>query len=181
MKLYFANLQKYNEGFLDGQWFDLEDYTSVDDLMTDVQRQVLHQRDNSEGEPEFEYGISQEEWAIHDYDAPFTVSEYTSIQDIDTMISFSNLDEDDQLKAAYLHSMGYCKDLADCIDSVDRVTIHKNMSMLDLAYQRIDDEGYLGEIPKALTYYIDYKAYARDIKINESIGEEEGNLYEVYF
>ena len=133
IRLYFANLQKYHEGFLDGKWYDLEDYTDIDGLMRDVAIDVLHQNLNEDGEPFFEYGISQEEWAIHDYEAPFKVTEYESISSIEAMIAFCLLDEDEQDKASYLYDNGHWGTLQESIDHTDDVIFYKGMTLEDVA------------------------------------------------
>ena len=60
MQVYIANLGKYNEGELVGAWFTFPiDFEEVKEKI----------------------GLNDEyeEYAIHDYELPFTVDEYTSI------------------------------------------------------------------------------------------------------
>ena len=62
MQVYIANLGKYNEGELVGAWFTFPiDFEEVKEKI----------------------GLNDEyeEYAIHDYELPFTVDEYTSIGD----------------------------------------------------------------------------------------------------
>ena len=68
MRIYVANLGAYNNGELKGEWFDL----SV--VMEEVFQSVFdeHELDES-GQP---YG----DYAIHDYELPFEINEYTSIE-----------------------------------------------------------------------------------------------------
>lgn len=63
MRVYIANLGKYNEGELVGEWF-----TPPIDL--DNVKEVIGLND--------EY----EEYAIHDYELPFEIDEYTSIDEV---------------------------------------------------------------------------------------------------
>ncbi len=66
MQVYVANLGKYNEGELVGAWFtppiDIED---------------MKERIGLNGE--------YEEYAIHDYELPFDVGEYTPISEINRL------------------------------------------------------------------------------------------------
>ena len=66
MKVYIANLGKYNEGELVGAWFtppiDIEEVKEVIGL-------------NGE----------YEEYAIHDYELPFEIGEYESIEEINRL------------------------------------------------------------------------------------------------
>lgn len=178
IKLYFENLEQYNNGTLDGKWFDLGDYTDINDLMDDVKRQVLHQRNDDNGYPIFEYGISQEEWAIHDYEAPFQVSEYEGIDTISAMINFCNLDEYDQKKAAYLFDNGHYSKLSDCIDNVNEVTFYEGMTLEDVAEELVDD-GCFGNIPDSIKNYIDYAAIARDLGC-DGYDECKDGVFEVH-
>ena len=63
MQVYIANLGKYNEGELVGAWFTFPiDFEEVKEKI----------------------GLNDEyeEYAIHDYELPFTVDEYTSIGEL---------------------------------------------------------------------------------------------------
>ena len=63
MRIYIANLGKYNEGELVGAWF-----TPPVDFEEVKERISLND----------EY----EEYAIHDYELPFEIDEYTPIEEI---------------------------------------------------------------------------------------------------
>src|SRR4051812_33842011 len=77
LQLYIANLGKYNEGFLVGEWFTLP----VD--FEEVAEQI---------------GLNEvyEEYAIHDYEAPFKISEHASLETLNDvanrMASLSDLE-----------------------------------------------------------------------------------------
>lgn len=163
IRLYFANLAAYNNGILDGKWYDLEDYTCVEDLMRTVQIEVLHQRLGEDGEPHFEYGVSEEEYAIHDYEAPFKVSEYTGLAEIAAMLEWCLLDEYEQNKATYLYDNNHYETLQQCLDNLDDCDLYSHMTLKDLAYERVD-EGYYGEIPESLKYHIDYDSIVREME-----------------
>lgn len=70
MRVYIANLGKYNEGELVGDWFAL--LIDWDDLKERIGL-------NSE----------YEEYAIHDWELPFEISEYTSIEEINLLCSMA--------------------------------------------------------------------------------------------
>lgn len=150
IRLYFANLNAYNNGILQGKWYDLEDYTTVEDLMNDVEQQVC------------EGSFNFNEYAIHDYEAPFKVSEYESCQDIQAMIEYCNLNEDEQIKAGYLFDNGNYSNLQDCIDNTDNCTFYQGMTLIEVAEEMVD-EGLFGEIADSIKNYIDYDAITRDL------------------
>ena len=67
MQVYIANLGKYNEGELVGAWFTFPiDFEEVKEKI----------------------GLNDEyeEYAIHDYELPFTVDEYTSIGELNRLM-----------------------------------------------------------------------------------------------
>ena len=61
MQIYIADLQAYNSGYLKGEWIKLP--TEEDD----IQDAILRQSQNV-----------QSDFAIHDWELPFEISEYTN-------------------------------------------------------------------------------------------------------
>ena len=164
IKLYFANLNAYNNGILQGKWYDLEDYTDVESLMEDVEKEVCN--------GSFNYN----EYAIHDYEAPFKVSEYTGSQEIEAMINFCNLDEYARIKAAYLYDNNNYSELQDCIDNIDAVSFYQGMTLEDVAEELVQ-EGCFGDIPESIRNYIDYEAIARDLGFDGYNETSEGVFF----
>ena len=66
MRVYIANLGKYNEGELIGDWF-----TPPVDYDEMAERIGLNDR--------------YEEYAIHDYELPFEIDEYTPIEEVNRL------------------------------------------------------------------------------------------------
>lgn len=76
MKVYIANLGKYNEGELVGEWFDLPvDMDEVYEIVFEP-----HELDKN-GQPLGDY-------AIHDYELPFEISEHESIQNLNEVAEY---------------------------------------------------------------------------------------------
>lgn len=75
MQVYIANLGKYNEGELVGEWFTLP----ID--FENVKKRI---------------GLNDEyeEYAIHDYELPFAICEYTSINKINRLCEMTEEIED---------------------------------------------------------------------------------------
>ena len=61
MQIYIADLQAYNSGYLKGEWIKLP--TEEDD----IQDAILRQSQNG-----------QSDFAIHDWELPFEINEYTN-------------------------------------------------------------------------------------------------------
>lgn len=63
MQIYISNLGKYNEGELSGAWF----HPPIN--MEEMKEKIV-------------LNDEYEEYAIHDYDLPFNINEYTPIHEI---------------------------------------------------------------------------------------------------
>ena len=146
MRVYIANLGKYVEGELVGAWFTVP-------VNPDEVRERIGLND--------EY----EEYAIHDYELPFEISEYTPIEEVNHLCEMVwELPEDIQ---------DVFPELLRCFNSVKELCSHADdiihypgcEDMIAVAHYLIDECGVFGEIPDKLVYYVDYEAYARDLEI----------------
>jgi len=57
------------------------------------------------------------------------------------------------------------------LESLDTDGIIYNLSVVDYAYEYINDSGVLNTIPESLQIYFDYESLARDLEINGSVYE----------
>lgn len=148
MQVYIANLGKYNEGELVGAWF-----TPPIDYEEMAERIGL---DN-------EY----EEYAIHDYELPFEISEYTSIAEINRLCeAIQELDGSpilDELKEIQMMWFGSLEELLDAKDDIHCYTDCDSME--DVAMYIVEETGQFGEVPENLQGYIDYQSLGRDMEI----------------
>ncbi|MGX4601436.1 antirestriction protein ArdA [Faecalimicrobium sp. JNUCC 81] len=151
MRVYIANLGKYNEGELVGDWFTPP--IDWDDLKERIGL-------NSE----------YEEYAIHDWELPFDISEYTSIEDINRLCSMAEeLESMDIGEALRDIQNAFFSSFQELYDNKDDIICYPECDdMTDVAYYLIDECGSLGEIPSSIQSYIDYEAYGRDLEINGS-------------
>ena len=78
MKIYLTDLNKYNEGYLVGEWIQLScDCTYLNLIINEL---------TSNGETDY---------AIHDYELPFSITEYTNPHKINNLCKhLYNLDTD---------------------------------------------------------------------------------------
>lgn len=158
MRVYIANLGKYNEGELIGNWF-----TPPVDYDEMAERIGLNDQ--------------YEEYAIHDYELPFDIERYTSIEEIN-------------IKCAMVAELEYtlCEVVGDLLCrfcNVEELCEHKDDiiqypcdNIVDVAYHLIDECGFLGEIPDRLSNYIDYEAFARDIDLEGCFIETRYGVFE---
>jgi antirestriction protein len=149
-RLYVACLASYNAGTLHGAWIDV---TTPDEIWTQVS--AMLRASPEEG---------AEEWSIHDFEgfegAP--VSEYASFEDVCALADF--IVEHGALGAKVFRHVGEELDLA--IASFDDYAgAYKDAA--HFAEEITRETGT--EIPKALEYYIDWEAMARDMVLNGEI------------
>lgn len=138
IKIYVASLAKYNEGRLVGAWINLP----ADDLWEQVEEMLA----------------GDEEWAIHDYEAPFNISEY---ENLDELNEAAELDEDYDLpRLAYLVDQGYDLDYA--LEHYEDVTFYPNMNLEDVAVSLVE-EGIFGTISQSVLIYFDFEKLGRDL------------------
>ena len=148
IKIYVADLAKYNEGTLHGKWITLPN----EHLWNEVQEMLG----------------SNEEWAIHDYEAPFNISEYEDLDKLNTIAEkYQELDDQDIKKINYLiDNNGSTFDEA--IEKYEDVDLYEDMSLEDMAYELVEN-GCFGEINPTIANYIDYEAIARDLSFDYTV------------
>lgn len=175
-KIYLTNLGKYNEGELIGEWVDLP---ATDDELEEVKARI-----GISDEPD-ENGIYYEEYFITDYenDYGYKVDEYEDL-DILNQIAEQLEDLDEEQKDA-VHAYTECVD--DDIDrAVEAVTngdyrvYYDCNDMSDVAYEVVQECGYLEQMPENLRNYFDYEAFGRDLDIEGTFTYYNGNYYEFY-
>ncbi len=160
IRIYIANLGKYNEGELVGEWIDLPaTEEELEELF--VRIKVAHYDEDGEYVPYYEEdGIIYEEVAIHDYETTISglnIGEWDNIDELNELAE-SLEDADIEIIEAIIEATG-C-DLQEAIDKQDDVTFYGNMSLLDVAYE-IVEECY--DLPEIAQRYFDYEAFARDL------------------
>lgn len=156
MKIFLTNLGKYNEGELIGEWVDLP--VSQEEL----QKVFDHIGINEE----------YEEYFITDYECDFyKVGEYDDLDelnDIAEQIEELNEEESDIVKSL-ISELGYTLEEAiDKVNSGDYRTYNDCDDMEDVAYQVVEECGYLDNVPDDVARYFDYESFGRDLGIEGS-------------
>lgn len=142
-RVYIACLASYNDGRLFGQWMDVD---------SDLHENIAAMLEASPVR-------GAEEWAIHDYELPFTIGEY---EDIDSLVErVEDLESlSDYERAGYeayldYYSTGTVEQFRDAYQGAYRTP-------LEFTESYVDDMGVLDEVPEGLRYYFDMEAYSRD-------------------
>lgn len=153
MRIYVANLAKYNDGHLVGLWIDLP--TDTEHLQKQI-TSILG---------------SDEEYAIHDYEAPFNIPEYS---DPFQLNQIAELDSYDLARFAYLATEGYDWDYG--LEHYDEVVFYEGMRLTDVASDLLE-EGCFGEIPESIKYFIDIDLVANALSIDGYLETDKGTYF----
>lgn len=174
LKLYIANLGKYNEGYLVGDWITLP-YTQ-DELNYLFVKIGLGYYDRLNG-GEYVHGLHvggcvYEEFAIHDVDTDISalyrsIGEYDNLDRLNEVAELlEGLDEHDQKKVESIMEWGTESNFIDAVENMDNYVLYEDInSEEDLGYYWLEESGCC-EIPEHLRYYIDYEKFGRDMSIN---------------
>lgn len=89
-RIYVASLSDYNNGRLEGKWFDFDDYSDASELMGAITEML------DEITKKYNDGEEREEWAVHDYEyIPSTLAtEYMGERDFQTIYDIIEASEE---------------------------------------------------------------------------------------
>ncbi|MCJ7842634.1 antirestriction protein ArdA [Lederbergia sp. NSJ-179] len=148
MRVYISNLGKYNEGELVGDWFT-----------PPINMEEVKERIGLNGD--------YEEIAIHDYELPFEIDEYTPINEINRLCAMIEEIQGTPIYHELKAMIGYWfSDLEELLENVDDIICYSDChSMEDVARYFVEETGLLGEVPTNLQSYIDYYAFGRDMEL----------------
>lgn len=168
MKIFLANLGKYNEGELVGKWVSLPCQNITKELETIGVKE----------------GSRYEEYFIPDYEYTFfEIGEYANLKKLNELAK--KLQENEKLQeieeagefdwlGGYLEAYG-CN-IEEAIDEYrDTSKWYPGKSLLDVAEELIHTQF---KVPKELKMYIDYEGYARDLSFN-GFTEVNGGVIEM--
>lgn len=159
MRVYVANLGKYNEGELVGAWF--EPPIDYDEMAERI------------GLNEF-----YEEYAIHDYELPFDIDEYTPIEEVNRLCEMVE-DLPEYIQDNLRELQGYFSSIEDLCDHQDDIIYYPGCEdMADVARELVE-EGALGEIPAQFQNYIDYEAFGRDLSYEGTFVVTRDGVFEI--
>lgn len=153
MKIFLTNLGKYNEGELIGEWVELP--ASSEELQEVFERIGINE----------EY----EEYFITDYECDlYEVGEYENIDTLNEIAErIKELDEEEsKVVKALMQKLGHTLDEAiEKVNNGDYRIYYDCDDMEDVAYQVVEDCGYLDKVPDNVAYYFDYESFGKDLGI----------------
>jgi len=151
IKVYIVNLGKYTEGARNGEWFtlpvDLEDVKTKLGLVGDY-----------------------EEYTIHDFEAPFKISEFESLDNLNKIaVLFEEHAGNSALKycGEIMDEIGYT--ISDFFDSIDSVIVYEECHLWSDYARYIVYKGDLGDLTDKVKGYIDYTSLGRDLSFGTGV------------
>ena len=190
IKLYLANLGKYNEGILKGEWVELPlSETELEETMVNIG--VAHYDKEGNFVPyvietdEKGYEYVYEEYAIHDYetDLNISISEYSSLDNLNAIAENVEKYELDYVNVLLDDGAIGMKDLIEG----DLEEIMQNHTFIELEPNMNEEQevgyAYVDEIyggpeylsKEILERYFDYEAFGRDVLLSGE-GFVSGNI-----
>ncbi|RKJ42515.1 antirestriction protein ArdA [Butyricicoccus sp. 1XD8-22] len=153
IKIYVANLAAYNNGEMKGGWFTLP--TPMDEIFEVVFSP--HELDE-DGQP---HG----DWAIHDFEAPFEIHEYSSIDQLNEIAEIFELLTEKQIDAVMaMYKYGVCTDLTEAKQDLEKVIwFHDCKDMSDVARHYLENQYNEEEYPLFFRYF-DFDAYGAELQ-----------------
>lgn len=160
MRIYIANLGKYNEGELVGEWFVLP-----------VDEEEVAERIGLNDE--------YEEYAIHDYELPFEIDEYTPLERLNDLAEMVS-ELPDEIKEVIPVLMSYFGDIEELCESADDIIHHSGCdSMDDVAYCYVNECGLLDGVSDVVSRYFDYAGYGRDLEMEGNFIGTKNGIFEI--
>ncbi|WLR49573.1 antirestriction protein ArdA (plasmid) [Halobacillus litoralis] len=162
--VWIGNLGKYNEGELVGEWFDFP-------LSMDIIAQ------------EIGLDAEYEEFFIGDYEgllADFNFGEYASIEELNEVVEqLDSLDEIQAEAVTEIMSLGIAQEIEEAVNIAedDLIVYHDCKDMGDVAHQYMEETGQLDEMGELASRYFNFDALGRDMDIEGTFFELEGEVY----
>ena len=167
MKVWIGSEYDYNNGRLNGEWVEL-----TGDYENDLQEVI----------DRYSYG------GLHDVsvfdadiesDGPWSneMVESLSLKQLEELVAaWEDMGDYDREKVkAAIEAYGD-HTVVEIFDKVDDIEFWEDMDLEDVA-EEFASEGYFGEIPERISYYIDYKAIARDLSCDGYCETSFGVVY----
>ena len=164
IKVFLTNLGKYNEGYLIGEWLELPaTQEQIDETMAKI-------------------GINEEyeEYFITDYETNINIEsgEYSNIDELNKIADeLESLNEDDDIIRTILSYTNNIQETIDIINRGDYIIYWDCDDMVDVAYQIVEEYGYLNNVPEQVKMYFDYEAFARDLGIGGNFEALDNSRY----
>jgi len=150
-KVYVGTYKKYNNGSIQGDWLDLEDYADMAEFY-----EACRELHSDEDDPELMF----QDWE----DIPSRyITESGLGKDLWDWLKLSP--QEREIASTYLEEVDQDADLEVALEAFDG----EHDSEVDWAMDFWDQTGMLNEVPEFAKNYIDYEQFARDARLGGDI------------
>lgn len=162
LKVYLADLQAYDEGYLVGKWIKLPlDFFDLLDVMSEIYKKG---EDISKTDKHFICFIKDYEWSDKEFSL---IDENTNIIELNSNIQqLLEFDIFKQRSVSFLLDCGIVVNLNDAIEHVDDVIIHLYQDMEDVARHLLKERYKVDELPEIISHCIDYERVIQKLEID---------------
>jgi antirestriction protein len=160
LNIFINTWGNYNENGADGgEWITLP-------MDEDALQEKLDQIAETMGDNDPEWFVNDYEWTseiepfeVHEMDNYFELNE--QLNDLDNLVEW----EQEEICAA-VEAFGYS--FMEAYDKQQRghFTFYRNMELIDVAYELVENCYFTKDTPDIFTRYFDYKAFARDLSFD---------------
>lgn len=168
-RIYIANLGKYNEGELVGEWVNLPiEEEELEEVY--IRIKVAHRDEDGEFIPYYmENGIIYEETAIHDWESEFDelhIGEWDNVLKLSEKVEELEALDPWEINATYSLMEAYGYSLEEALGRLDSCTFWNDYTMEDLAYELVEECYFDKNTPDFIRNYFDYAAFAHDLEFD---------------
>lgn len=164
-RLYVGDYASYNNGFLHGQWIDL-DGKSTEEIWSDIDTVLAENTEH--------LGQLCEEPMFQDYEGFPEPFYHESCIDFESLAAYLDLDEDDRERV--------CAYLEHDNDLQAALAHHEDVIIWNSFGDCIDELPLWSEIPGHYHYLIDQELLERDLRISGNFTDlEDGRVAEILF
>lgn len=178
-RVYIASLADYNNGHLRGEWFDLDDYDTKDELLEAV-AWMLKGYDEKYG---CDFGQKREEWAAHDSE-DLPDSFYSESMDFAAAIAYSKAVRGmkERTREAYDAFIAYGNDPENFDDRYRGYyggdsSYDDDKTAATYAEEQLYECISEADIPASVRNYIDFVSMGRDYVLGGDIWIESGHVF----
>ena len=175
-KIYVADLKAYNEGRLIGEFIDLSEYDSGEEVMEKITELMEEYSDKYHNGEETEY-------AIHDYEnfSSSLYSESMGEEDFDIIIDTYKMSDEYDIPAEVLQDV--MNDFNSANENLSDFISDRYYGRFDnesaLAYDYVEQMGGISELgDNTIETYFDYDSFGRDLAMDFS--EYDGYYFRAY-
>ena len=168
--VFITNLALYNAGVFNGDYVDFVN-NDLDEIWNEINK--IRYNPNS-FEPNH-----LDEFFITDYDCTINCDHLGEYENIEKLKEFADFlagffdrygDYAENVVDALQQHCDYNQEIIDLLESEEFRVYPECNSMEDVAYEIVDELGYLDRMPEDLRGYFDYEKFGRDLKM-------EGHFY----